>query len=488
MLFNSIEFLIFFPVVACAYFLIPHRFRWALLLVASYLFYASWRAEYLVLILASTVVDFLAGLMMAKYPTREGRGKFLAASLVCNLGLLFTFKYFNFFSGNANVAMESLGLSYALPAVDLVLPVGISFYTFQTLSYTIEVYWGTQEPERRPGIFALYVAFFPQLVAGPIERSKRLLPQFLERHNFDARRATQGLRLILFGMFKKVVVADRLAPFVDEIYGSPTEHTGPVLLLATVFFTFQIYCDFSGYSDIAIGTARIMGFDLMLNFKRPYAARSISDFWKRWHISLSTWFRDYVYLPLGGNRVALLRWTLNILAVFIISGLWHGANTTFLVWGALHGTYYLVSRATARLRKATVRLSGLHHTPRIHAVLQVLFIFTIVSVGWVFFRAHTLSDAAFILWSLPSGWDGLITGETWEQLTASAGMPFTEWWLAFACIGALIIVEKLHGDEGLSAMLDRWPTWLRWLAYLGTTMAIFNLGAIQDVPFIYFQF
>ena len=307
MQFDSIEYGVFLAVAATSYFLIPHRWRWALLLFASYVFYASWKPQYLVLIWASTLVDYCAGLFMGRTENRRYRLLALIGSLSVNLGLLGTFKYFGFFAESLSAVLDSVGLSFTPHELDVVLPVGISFYTFQTLSYTIEVFRGTHEPERHLGRFALYVAFFPQLVAGPIERSSRLLPQLREKFDFDYVRVVEGLRLILWGLFKKVVVADRLALMVDRVYESPDGAPGPVLMAATIFFAFQIYCDFSGYTDMAIGSARILGIELMVNFNRPYAARSVGEFWHRWHISLSTWFRDYVYIPLGGDRISVPR-------------------------------------------------------------------------------------------------------------------------------------------------------------------------------------
>ncbi len=365
MLFNSIEFLLFLPVVVLLYYALPHRYRWGLLLAASYYFYAAWKLEYLVLIIASTLIDYYAGLRMGAEEHQRKRRKFLYLSLAGNLGMLLGFKYFNFFSDSVRVALEQFNIFADTPHLEFLLPVGISFYTFQSMSYTIDLYRGERDVERHLGIFALYVAFFPQLVAGPIERSTHLLPQFRERVTFDYGRTTSGLRLILWGFFKKIVIADQLALFVQQVYGSPGEWSGPAVLLASYFFAFQIFCDFSAYTDIARGSARIMGFDLMENFNRPYFSRSIREFWARWHISLSTWFRDYLYIPLGGNRVVKWRWYYNLMVVFVVSGLWHGANWTFVAWGFLHGAYLvlgivtqdwrdgawaLIGRGTARLR------------------------------------------------------------------------------------------------------------------------------------------
>jgi len=335
MLFNSLDFLIFFPVIVGLYFALSPKYRWVLLLGASYYFYMCWKAEYIILIVFSTLVDYFAARQMARIQEKKKRRPFLYLSLLSNLGLLFFFKYWNFFSGETRALLDSWNIMADVPTFQLLLPVGISFYTFQTLSYTIDVYNGKLEPEKNLGRFALYVSFFPQLVAGPIERATHLLPQLRQTFDFDYQRVVSGLQQMLWGFFKKVVIADRLAVYVNEIYASPGDENGLALLLATYFFAFQIYCDFSGYSDIAIGAARVMGYDLMENFRTPYLSKSIREFWSRWHISLSTWFRDYLYIPLGGNRVPQVRWFLNLFIVFVVSGFWHGANWTFLIWGAL---------------------------------------------------------------------------------------------------------------------------------------------------------
>ena len=331
MFFNSLEFAVFFPIVVGLYLLTPERFRWTLLLAASYYFYAAWKAEYLILILVSTLIDYTVALRMEKASNPAKRRSWLIVSLCSNLGILFSFKYFNFFNDSVRTVFDQFNIFYDVPAFEVLLPVGISFYTFQTLSYTIDVYRGQRPAERHIGIFALYVAFFPQLVAGPIERSTRLLPQFFKKVELTYERTVDGLRLMLWGFFKKLVIADRVGAYVDVVYASPDDHSGMTVLIATYFFAFQIFCDFSGYSDIAIGSARILGYDLMDNFRRPYFSKSISEFWRRWHISLSTWFRDYVYIPLGGNRVVKWRWYYNLMVVFVVSGLWHGANWTFVV-------------------------------------------------------------------------------------------------------------------------------------------------------------
>jgi D-alanyl-lipoteichoic acid acyltransferase DltB (MBOAT superfamily) len=486
MLFNSIEFVVFFPTVCLLYFLLPHRFRWALLLLASYCFYMAWRPEYLLLILASTVVDYVAAQRMARCEMQRGRLKYLALSLLCNLGLLFSFKYFNFMSQSVEVVMAWCGLPYSPPRLDVLLPVGISFYTFQTLGYTLDVYRGQQKPERHLGYFALYVAFFPQLVAGPIERARNLLPQFRARQTFVYDDVVGGLRLILWGLFKKIVIADRLAELVQPVYASPESYPGPVLALATAAFAYQIYCDFSGYSDVAIGAARVFGIRLMMNFNRPYLAKNIGEFWSRWHISLSTWFRDYVYIPLGGNRVALPHWTFNILVTFTVSGLWHGASWTFIIWGALHGTYYILSRATRSVRERCTRSMGLTRLPLLHGLLQTTCTFALVCLGWIFFRAESVSDALVILTGLTEGWNVVSAVDLLRD--ALKPVSLRELLLVFSLVVLLNVVERAQSDSDFASFLARRNTVVRWCTYLALILAIFNLGITHEVPFIYFQF
>jgi alginate O-acetyltransferase complex protein AlgI len=480
MLFNTLQFLIFFPIVVCLYFAVLYRLRWALLLAASYYFYMCWKAEYLILILASTLIDYIAGLCMGRHTERAPRRKYLILSLAVNLGLLFSFKYWNFFSASLRATLEGLNIFYDVPSFDILLPVGISFYTFQTLSYTIDVYRGDKKPEKHLGIFALYVAFFPQLVAGPIERSTHLLPQFWKKHDFDYQRVRSGLLLMLWGLFKKIVIADRLAVYVNHVYNSPGDFTGAPMILATYFFTFQIYCDFSGYSDIAIGAARVMGFDLMTNFNRPYFATSIRDFWKRWHISLTTWFRDYLYIPLGGNRAGRWRWFFNLYIVFLLSGLWHGANWTFLVWGALHGLYLIFAILTSDLRKRLARLFNMNRFPKLLHMLQVIITFHLVLLAWVFFRANTLADAILILRRM------FIIDPANLNINVTLGTRG----IAIAVL-SIVIMQLVHwfGERcDLRQWFDAKPLLVRWAVYILLAFSIMNLGAVDEIPFIYFQF
>ena len=332
MLFNSMSFFVFFGLVTPTYFLLPHRFRWLLLLAASCVFYMAFVPVYLLILLFTIIVDYFAGLLIHG-STGKTRKLWLVASIVSNVGVLFFFKYFNFFNENLTHLAEFLNWQYSIRSLQILLPIGLSFHTFQAMSYTIEVYYGRQQPEKHFGIYALYVMFYPQLVAGPIERPQNLLPQFREVHSFDPYRVSLGLSRMIWGLFKKVVIADRLVYLVDVVYVHPGYYDGLSLFTATIFFAFQIYCDFSGYCDIALGAAQVMGFHLMENFEQPYFSRSISEFWRRWHISLSTWFKDYLYIPLGGNRLTLVRTWGNLAIVFLVSGLWHGANWTYIVWG-----------------------------------------------------------------------------------------------------------------------------------------------------------
>lgn len=491
MLFNSVEFLLFFPIVVTAYYLCPQRYRWALLLAASYYFYAAWKLEYVVLIMISTGVDYVAGIQMGKQSTRAGRRPYLILSLVTNLGLLFAFKYFNFFNDSLRNLFDVFNIFYNVPGFDALLPVGISFYTFQTLGYTIDIYRGRQDPERHLGVFALFVSFFPQLVAGPIERAGRLLPQLHGAHSFHEDRVVSGLRLMLWGLFKKVVIADRLAIYVNQVYNHPDAYTGLPLLVATYFFAFQIYCDFSGYSDIAIGAARVLGIRLMENFRQPYTAHSVADFWRRWHISLTTWFRDYIYIPLGGNRVPPARWYMNIAIVFLVSGLWHGARWTFVVWGGLHALFVLSGIWLGALYGWMARTwFGRDEAPHVPTWISIFATFHLVVFGWIFFRANSMPDARLIVRNMMDmATDAPLAATIAPWIDAAVAQPVLEMVLALVLIGALETIQWLERRAGrLERQFDANPLWLRWAAYVALAAAIMNLGVAIETPFIYFQF
>lgn len=481
MLFNSLHFLVFFPVAVCVYFALPYRWRWIWLLACSYYFYMAWKPAYVLVIWLLTAIDYVAGLAIGGAKSAGTRRLFLGLSLASNLTLLFTFKYFNFFNETVESLIGWAGYVYEPVLLDVVLPLGVSFHTFQALSYTIDVYRGRQEPERNLGQFALFIAFFPQLVAGPIERAWHLLPQLAVRHEIDYERVTSGLKLMAWGFFKKVVIADRLAVYVNEVYDSPTRHTGLQILVATYLFAYQIYCDFSGYSDIAIGAARVMGFELTVNFRRPYLARSIRDFWHRWHISLSTWFRDYVYLPLGGSRAGAARLTLNLAIVFLVSGLWHGANWTFVVWGALHGIYMIAGLWTAPVRARIAAATRFESLPIVASVVRTMITFHLVLAAWIFFRAATVGDAVTMLGRIATSFDP-------TSGIALRGFDAVELWISLVSIVALEVVHVFQERGSVGRAIAARPAWVRWTIYFAVVLVILLFGRFDERQFIYFQF
>lgn len=472
MLFNSFEFLVFFVTVLVIYYILPHRFRWILLLVSSYFFYGYWEWKYLAIILISTLVDFIAGIQIYQATSSLRKHLFLYISILSNLGILMTFKYYNFFIENINYACNSY-----YPYLEFLLPVGISFYTFQTMSYSIDLYNGRlTAPEKHFGRFALFVTFFPQLVAGPIERASHLLPQFRSKITFNYDNLSKGLSLILWGLFKKVVIADRLALLVDEVYNNVGEYNGPAFILATLFFTFQIYCDFSGYSDIAIGTAKTLGFNLNINFNKPYLSKSIRDFWKRWHISLSSWFRDYVYIPLGGNKVVKWRWYYNLFLTFLVSGLWHGANWTFIIWGSIHGFVLILEYQF--FKKAELKNS-------LKSALQLIVTFSIICFSWIFFRSNSLSDAQHII-------KELINFENYNLSQFSLNIipvakdtvyPID---IAIGCLVIifLVLAEIIFSKYNFFELSKKIKTPI----YIIGIISLFVLGVFNTNAFIYFQF
>ena len=488
MLFNSLQFLIFFPIVVTIFFLLPQKRRWILLLIASYYFYMCWKVEYILLIIISTLIDYFATQQMDKLKEKAKKKKWLYLSLISNLGILFGFKYFNFINENIQSFFDNFNVFYNVPAFEVLLPVGISFYTFQTLSYTIDVYNGKTKAQKHLGVFAVFVSFFPQLVAGPIERSNRLLPQFFVKHSFSYERARYGLQQMMWGFFKKVVIADRLAIVVDGVYNNLDNYSGFPLIVATIFFTFQIYCDFSGYSDIAIGSARVMGFELMENFKRPYFSKSISEFWKRWHISLSSWFRDYLYIPLGGSKVVKWKWYYNLFITFLVSGFWHGANWTFIVWGALHGTYLMSAIILTKPKEIILNLLNLKNT-NIHKLYQVSFTFLLASFAWIFFRANNITDAIYVITHLFTDVGDYTNLAVMKLKLRGLGVGVNDLLISF---GLIIFMESFNlyergGDVWMK--LKSKPKWLRWTIYYIIMFGILFLAPYSKVSnFIYFQF
>ncbi|QEM09642.1 MBOAT family O-acyltransferase [Mucilaginibacter rubeus] len=476
MIFNSFTFLLFFPMVTVLYFLLPHKFRWMLLLGASCYFYMFFKAIYILILFFTIIIDYTAGIYLEKVTDPKKKKLLLILSLTANIGVLAVFKYFNFFNANLSGILYWMGYTNPIPFLQILLPIGLSFHTFQAMSYTIEVYRGHQKAEHHFGIYALYVMFYPQLVAGPIERPQNLLHQFKEYHQFNALDVSEGLKRMLIGFFKKVVVADRLSIYVKTVFANYPEHGSATLVLASLFFAVQIYCDFSGYSDIAIGSARVMGFKLMENFKRPYFAKSISEFWSRWHISLSTWFKDYVYIPLGGNRVSKGRLYLNLFAVFMISGLWHGANWTFIVWGALHGFYLVCGMATQKWRAAVANKLGIGKGGFAN-FLNIAFTICLVTVSWIFFRAASLEQA----------W-GLLKGIFIYKPGFFIGEP-TYFLYDFMAIAALFFYELKQEYNLRSLRFLHNENWgVRMASYLGLIFIILLFGVFDGGQFIYFQF
>jgi alginate O-acetyltransferase complex protein AlgI len=484
MLFNSVHFAFFFVVVTTLFFLLPQRFRWMLLLGSSCYFYMAFIPVYILILGFTIIVDYFAGMLLEDTQGKQ-RKYWLIASLVANIGTLAVFKYYNFLNDNLSFLLNSMGYQNHIPHLGILLPIGLSFHTFQAMSYTIEVYRGHQKAERHFGIYSLYVMFYPQLVAGPIERPQNLLHQFREKYDFDYDRVTSGLRLMAWGLFKKVVIADRLAIVTDTVYNNPQHHNSLSLIIATVFFSFQIFCDFSGYSDMAIGAARIMGFKLMTNFNKPYQSKSIHEFWSRWHISLSTWFRDYLYISIGGNRVTIPRWYLNLFIVFLISGLWHGANWTFVIWGAMHGFYLVFALVTNDFRLKFNKLFLLDKIP----LLSVLTTFTLVTFSWIFFRANNIKSALYIskhiFTGLPDVYNKFIDH---NPVLEYIGLSQKDMVLSVLLIIFLETVQYIQRKRNFSDIFLKKPIYIRWSAYYGLFFAILFFGVFENRQFIYFQF
>jgi alginate O-acetyltransferase complex protein AlgI len=478
MLFNSLEFILFFIVVTAVFFALPHKYRWFHLLAASCYFYMFFIPVYILILFGTIIIDYFAGIWIEQ-ATGPKRKRLLVLSLITNVGVLAVFKYYNFFLDNINILAGAGEGHSVFPYLSILLPIGLSFHTFQAMSYTIEVYRGNQKAERHFGIYALYVMFYPQLVAGPIERPQNMLHQFHEKKNIDVNNFYIGFKYILWGMFKKVVIADRLAILVNEVFGSPREHNATMLGIAAVFFAVQIYCDFSGYSSIAIGTARVMGFKLMTNFNNPYRSLSISEFWKRWHISLSTWFKDYLYISLGGNRVSVPRWYFNLFLVFLVSGFWHGANWTFIVWGALHGLYLVFGVLTDKFQQQLVNVTRINKLPWLHKMIRVVFVFFLVTIAWIFFRAASVGDAFYIISKIFStGWGGFQDSVVFSKFSLL---------LSVALIIVLFLAEYKFVDRLIGTRLEeRFRSNLAFGIII--TSLIFTLGVFQKMSFIYFQF
>ena len=486
MLFNSFSFFLFFPAVTVLYFLTPQAYRWILLLAASCIFYMAFIPIY-ILVLALTIgIDYAAALLIERSEGKT-RKTCLIVSVVSTCTVLFIFKYFNFFNSNLAAVAHFFDWNYSLRGLSLILPIGLSFHTFQSLSYVIEVYRRNYKAEHHFGIYALYVMFYPQLVAGPIERPGNLIHQFYEEHSFDGARVMDGLKLMVWGFFKKVVIADKLAILVSQVFQSPTQYTGLPLLAAAISFSIQVYCDFSGYSDIAIGSAQVMGFRLMDNFNRPLFSASVAEFWRRWHISLMTWFRDYVYIPLGGNRVCRARWYFNIFFTFTLSGLWHGANWGMVLWGSINGIYIILSDAAGSLRTWVADKTALSHVPNIRRGIGIAFTFFLFWFTLIIFRAKNLSDACYVMTHLLTGL-GSHAGylASLEQLYAV--IPKYELLAVLIATGWMILIEILEKQPEMRRPFSKRPVWARWTVYYVLILLLIFFGEYNDQAFIYFQF
>ena len=493
MLFNSYQFLVFFPIVLLVHYIVPGRWRYLWLLAASYYFYMCWNAKYALLLLFSTLVTYLSGLGLEHAKNRGSdagtRKAIVAASFLLNLGILGVFKYAGFAMDIVRRLSGWVGVNFVAPKFDILLPVGISFYTFQALSYTMDVYRGEIYAERNFFRYALFVSFFPQLVAGPIERSKNLLRQLARPVPFSFDRARDGFMLMLWGYFLKLVLADRIALFVDKVYGNIAAYPGFYGIFATMLFAVQIYCDFMGYSTIAMGAAQILGIQLMENFDAPYLSASVADFWRRWHISLTSWFRDYLYIPMGGSRKGPVRKQLNRMVVFLTSGLWHGANIKFVIWGGMNGLYQVLGDVLKPLRNRLVAALKIDRNSRPHRLLCGLFTFVLVDFAWIFFRADSLGDALKLIHSALTVWNlDIVRGELYRQV-----MDKRNFLLMLVCIGVLLAADgcKRCGIVVRRALLVQ-RAWIRLplIAFFILFILTFGVwGPVYDsASFIYFQF
>ena len=505
MLFNSVPFLMFFPAVLLVHFVLPRRVRWIWLLVASYYFYMCWNPAYALLMLPSTAVTYLSGLLIARCRVPEethGAGSALwhhpriwaALSLIINLGILFCFKYYRFAAENLTALLSNMGISWQPPELDVLLPVGISFYTFQALSYTMDVYRGQVEVERNFFRYALFVSFFPQLVAGPIERSRDLLGQLRQPRPFDPDAFKNGALMMLWGYFQKMVVADRAALLVNQVYGNSQAYAGYSIAVATVAFALQIYCDFGGYSSIALGAAQMLGINLTQNFRQPYLATSVSDFWRRWHISLSTWFRDYLYIPLGGSHCGKWRRYFNLMVTFLASGLWHGASLSMMVWGLLNGVYLCVGKATQDARRKLTRHNPLYHFTPVRRIFQTAVTYLLFTSCIIFFRSSEvfegskgIADALYIYGHLFSGWGKLFTApDAIGRALVSIGLSVQT---ALVLAVSILVVETLESvQEPVNRTIRKVPIFLRWPLYYALVLGMLFFGSFANSGSIYGRF
>lgn len=494
MLFNSLDFFVFFPIVVLVYFIVPRKIRYIWLLVASYYFYMCWNAEYALLIGVSTLITYISGLFLCKLKKTWLRKLVVAMSFISNLGILVFYKYFDFLLENVNAILSKVDGQLVSNPFDIILPVGISFYTFQALSYTMDVYRGEVEAEKNPLRYALFVSFFPQLVAGPIERSKNLLNQVKKIEEiklWNYNRVVNGLIQMIWGLFQKMVIADRISIFVDSVYQNLHAVGTTETVFAAVGFSIQIYCDFAAYSTIAIGAARVMGFELMENFDTPYFATSIKDFWRRWHISLSSWFRDYLYIPLGGNRKGKCRKYLNTMVTFLVSGLWHGASWNYVIWGGMHGIYQVIGEILAPVRKKINKLLKVNEGVFSYKLGQILFTFSLTTLTWVFFRAENLKEAIYFFERMFTRWNPWVF---FNEGLYKFGLDRIEVNILFVALITMFLVELLKylKNKRLSDFIVEQNLWFRWIVMIGLVVSILVYGEygvnFDSNQFIYFQF
>lgn len=499
MIFNSLQFLIFLPVAIFAYFSIPYKWRWLFLLFSSYYFYMSWKAEYAFLIVFSTTVDYITANKMSAYKDKRSRRPYMLISLFSNLGLLFSFKYFNFFNDSARAVFDSFNIFYNVPEFNLFLPVGISFYTFQALSYTIDVYRGDVKAEKHFGYFALFISYWPQLVAGPIERPGDLQPQLKQNFDFDYDRVKKGLTRILYGFFKKVVIADRLGLFVQQIYGQSDgtggwvypnfDHGGWPVVIGTWFFAIQVYCDFGGYCDIAIGSAKIMGHNLTDNFRTPYFSKSVREFWERWHITLTVWVRDYLYIPLGGSRVSFPRMLFNNWFTLTIMGFWHGASWTYVMFGFIHGFFIVVSRIRDKYMPKLALTKILPNMLWLTNIILMFWLFNLTCIPDIFFRSNTVGDAWQVILNIfkPSTMHEFIYNSS-----PRGGIPSViEFWVSVVFICLLLFIDYnlyIRKSATIEDQVAKRPWFVRWGYYIVFLVIIACFAVTTKSVFIYFAF
>ncbi len=487
MLFNSLTFLIFLVCILSLYYILPYKYKWYLLLIGSCIFYMAWRIEFIFLILFSSFFNYYIGLLIEKY---EDKSKtILTTGLIINFLILFIFKYSIFINHSFMSIYNYFNISYPIKDFDIVLPMGISFYTFQATSYTIDIYRKRYKAEKNILKVTLYIMFFPQLVAGPIERADNLLNQLFLNHKFNIYNISMGIKIMLIGYFKKIVIADRIAILVNTVYNSPYDYNGISFIIATIFFAIQLYCDFSGYSDIAIGCAKLFNINLMENFKSPYFSKSIKEFWTRWHISLSTWFKDYLYIPLGGNRKGIIRTYFNLMITFLVSGIWHGANWTFILWGGLNGFYQIIGDLKNRFLKSINFNIKNKYINSFFNIFRILITFSLIYFSLIFFRANTVKDAFYIINNLFSDIQNVNNIQYLYNISTQLGLNIFEILMATTCMIILFIIEILEYKQRIYITLNKLPFIIRFIFYYIITIIILSMGVFSNAgQFIYFQF